>query len=318
MTRTVFLGSPALALPSLRALAGASGIEMAGVVAQPDRPAGRRRRLQPCAVKEEALRLELPVFTPERIREESSLRTLRDWKVELAIVCAYGQIFPRALLDLPPLGCFNLHFSLLPRWRGASPVQAALLAGDETTGVSLQRMAMELDAGEIVAETPPMPIAPGDTAASLGERLAEAAAALLVGSLPLLQGGNPPLKPQDPSRVTHCRIIRKAEGAVDFGRESAEEIERKCRAFTPWPGCFSYLGGRRLGLLRLELAGPPPRPAPGGRGVLQPDGRIAARDGWIRLLEVKPEGKGAMSLAAFLNGNPGAAGTALTAAPARD
>lgn len=325
MTRIVFMGSPAVALPSLRALIAAEGVTLAGVVTQPDKPAGRRGRhsgrnrgrpsLQACPVKEEAESLGLPVFTPRRVGEEASLEVFREWETELAIVCAYGQIFPRELLELPPLGCFNLHFSLLPRWRGASPVQAALLAGDSVTGVTLQRMAKELDAGDIAAETEPVPIAPGDTAATLGTRLAEASGNLLAATLPLLLRGNPPLRPQDTSGITFCRTIRKEEGAVDFTGESALEIERKCRAYTPWPGCHAYLGTRRLGLPRLELADPPPDAPDAKPGRLRADGRIAAREGWLRLVEVKPEGKNAMDFQAFRNGNPGAVGAALNPRP---
>lgn len=317
MTNTVFLGSPATAIPSLRALMDCDQVRLVGVVTQPDRPAGRRRAPQPSPIKREAAALGVPVYTPERIGAEEALGVLRGWGSELAIVCAYGQIFPSSLLALPRLGCFNLHFSLLPRWRGASPVQAAILAGDTTTGVSLQRMVPALDAGDIVAETPPLPIAPQDTAQTLGTRLADAAAELLSASLPLLMSGNPPLRPQDPARVTSCRTLRKGDGAVDFTAESAVEIERKCRAYTPWPGCFAFVESRRLGLVRVALAQPPAR---GGgepvRGALLEDGRLAARQGWARLVEVRPEGKRTMPFAAYRNGNPAAIGTVLKPAPA--
>ena len=329
MTRIVFMGSPDLALPSLRALLSAAGVTLAGVVTQPDKPAGRHRRrnrernrkgrsLLACPVKEEAESLGLPIFTPGRVGEASALEVFREWKTELIIVCAYGQIFPRDLLELPSLGCFNLHFSLLPNWRGASPVQAALLAGDPVSGVSLQRMVKELDAGGIVAETEPIPIAPGDTAATLGARLAEASGSLLAGALPLLLGGNAPQQPQNATDATFCRTIRKEDGAVDFAAESALEIERKCRAYTPWPGCHTYWGTRRLGLARLELADPPTAGPDAIPGILEADGRIAAREGWLRLVEVKPEGKGAMDFKAFRNGNPGAIGAALSPRPERE
>jgi len=147
MIHAVFMGSPELAVPSLRALHAAPGVRVSGVVTQPDRPAGRRRVLRPCAVKAAALELGLPTVAPTRLKGEEALQQVRDFGAELIVVCAYGRILPRSLLDLPRLGCFNLHFSLLPRWRGASPVQAALLAGDATTGVSLQRMVEALDAG---------------------------------------------------------------------------------------------------------------------------------------------------------------------------
>jgi methionyl-tRNA formyltransferase len=321
MIRTVFLGSPAAAVPSLQALHGQEPVRLAGVVTQPDKPAGRRRRLQPCPVKQAAEALGLAVLTPRRIRDPEALQALRAWGPELAIVCAYGQLLPEALLELPRLGCYNLHFSLLPRWRGASPVQAALLAGDATTGVSLQRMVLELDAGDVVAETPPLPIHRHDTAQSLGERLAGEAAALLARSLPLLLGGNPPRRPQDSAAVTHCRLIRKEHGAVDFAAEDAAQIERKCRAYTPWPGCFVFLGARRLGLARVVPAAAPADPAGAADdaappGTLRADGCVRTRTGWLRLEEVRPEGKGTMPFAAFRNGNPAAIGARLTPAPA--
>jgi methionyl-tRNA formyltransferase len=179
-------------------------------------------------------------------------------------------------------------------------------------------MAKELDAGDIVAETEPIPIAPDDTAATLGARLAEASGNLLAGALPLLLRGNPPQRPQNATETrgaTFCRTIRKEDGAVDFTGESALEIERKCRAYTPWPGCHAYLGTRRLGLLRLELADPPPDGPDAKPGLLRADGRIAAREGWLRLVQVKPEGKGAMDFQAFRNGNPGAVGARLSLGP---
>ncbi len=325
MYRVVFMGSPGLAVPSLKTLAAHPQCEVAGVITQPDRPAGRGRRLKPSPVRMAAEELGLQVHTPEKMRGPEALETLRAAQPALVIVCAYGRILPDEVLNLPPLGCYNIHFSLLPRWRGASPLQAALLAGDAETGVSLQRMVRELDAGPIAAETPPFTIGPRDTAESLEGRLAEAAADLLAAVLPALLTGAPPLREQDPARATYCRVIRKEAGAVDWGKESAEEIERKLRAYTPWPGCFSYLEGRRLGLVRLEVAQADPRSASEGRaartpqapGTILPGGLVPAREGLVRLLEVKPEGRGAMSFSAFLNGAPQALGMMLLSAPAK-
>ncbi len=254
VAQAVFLGSPQWAVPSLRVLAEARalGIEVAGVLTQPDRPAGRGRRLQPCAVKAAALALGLPVLSPASLRGEAGFGELAELKPELAIVCAYGQILPRRVLDLPRLGCWNLHFSLLPRWRGASPVQAAILAGDEATGVSLQRMVEALDAGPLLAGSAPVAIGADETAEALGARLADVAARLLLGALPALLAGAPALTPQDEARATVCRKIDKGAGLVDWSREPAAEIVRKVRAYTPWPGCASYLGAARLGLVRVE------------------------------------------------------------------
>lgn len=310
MTRVVFMGSPEMAVPSLEALAAQSAVRVVGVLTQPDRPAGRKRRLQPCAVRLAARRLGLPTGMPEKAGSAAGLALLREWAPELVIVCAYGQLLPQPVLDLPALGSFNLHFSLLPRWRGASPVQAALLAGDAHTGVSLQRMVMALDAGPLVASTPPLPIAPDDTAQTLGDRLAVAAGELLTQALPLLLRGAPPEREQDEAGVTFCRTIRKAQGAVDFAQEDAAAIERKVRAYTPWPGCHVHAGARRLGLVRVAvLPGDAPR---GPVGVLQADGSVQTRQGGLQLLEVKPEGKRAMPVADFIRGMPQAVDKPLT------
>ncbi|MDH5752938.1 MAG: methionyl-tRNA formyltransferase, partial [Deltaproteobacteria bacterium] len=206
MTHAVFMGSPEFALPSLKALAAYPGVSLAGVVTQPDRPVGRNRVPQPSPVKQLALEMGLPVLTPASAREPELIESLRGWGVELAVVCAYGQILPESLLSLPRLGCFNLHFSLLPRWRGASPVQAAILAGDTRTGVSLQYMVKQLDAGDIVKDTGPLEISPSETAGSLLERLAGESGTLLEKAMPDLLSGHPPRTPQDPGQVTFCRI----------------------------------------------------------------------------------------------------------------
>ncbi len=318
MHRVVFMGSPDVAVPALRVIAATPGLELAAVFSQPDRPVGRGRKLQPCPVAAEARELGVPVHGPEKIRAPEGLALLEQARPDLLLVCAYGQILPQAILTLPPRGPFNLHFSLLPRWRGASPVQAAILAGDSTTGVSLQRMVRELDAGPIAAETEPLPILPGDTAQTLAGRLAEAAAELLRSALPSLLEGSPTLREQHVAEATFCRTIRKEAGRVDWAEASATEVERRVRAYSPWPGCYSFLGALRLGLERVELAdlpGAEEQGAPPPPGTITEDGLVGAREGFLRLLEVKPAGKGAMPFSAFLNGTPGAVGARLTPWP---
>lgn len=322
MTRVVYLGSPQWAVPSLRSLAAVPpglGVAVVGVMTQPDRPAGRGRRLQPCAVKSAALELGFPVLSPVSLRGEEGYQDMAGMSPELAIVCAYGQILPRRVLELPPLGCWNLHFSLLPRWRGASPVQAAILAGDSETGISLQRMVEALDAGPVAAKSAPVTIGPDETTEALGGRLAELAAQLLLEALPDLLGGKAALQPQDESQVTVCRKIDKSAGLVDWSRESATQIARKVRAFTPWPGCASYLGQRRLGLARVEPASGSNGTDPSGLyrapGTIGPGGLVRAADGYVRLLDVKPEGRAVMSFADFERGNPRALGARLAPAP---
>jgi methionyl-tRNA formyltransferase len=310
------MGSPQVALPVLRVLVESPLCDVAGVFAQPDRPVGRGRRMQPCPVAEEARAQGLPVHTPEKAGTPETLAVLREAEPDLLVVCAYGQILPASVLELPRRGSFNLHFSLLPRWRGASPVQAAILAGDGTTGVSLQKMVLELDAGPVVAETAPMPILPDDTGASLAERLSGAAADLLRDALPGLLEGDFSLKEQDAAQATFCRTIRKEAGRIDWEGATAGEIERKVRAYTPWPGCYSFLGDLRLGIGALQVV--PQQDADAERhppGTFLKEGIVPAAQGWVRLVEVKPAGKGGMPLQAFLNGAPWAVGKRLTPEP---
>lgn len=315
MVRAVFMGSPVWAVPSLAALASArgQGVEIAGVLTQPDRPAGRGRRLQPCAVKTAALGYGFSVKSPANLKTEAGFADLAALAPDVAVVCAYGQILPRRVLDLPRLGCWNLHFSLLPRWRGASPVQAALLAGDSATGVSLQRMVEALDAGPLAASSPPVAIGPHETAEALGTRLAGVAGKVLTETLPVILSGTPTLIAQEEAKATVCRKIDKRAGAIDWSTESAADIDRKVRAFTPWPGCASYLGPMRLGLVRAEPV------FSGGHaripGELAADGIVPAAIGWVRLLQVKPEGRAAMRFGDFINGHPEALGARLSASP---
>jgi methionyl-tRNA formyltransferase len=314
--RTVFLGSPQWAVPSLRALAGpvarSLGVDLVAVFTQPDRPAGRGRRLQPCAVKAAAVELGLPVDSPESMRRDEGFAELAAVAPDLLIVCAYGQILQRRVLDLPRLACWNLHFSLLPRWRGASPVQSAILAGDAETGVALQRMVEALDAGPLLRSSTHVRIGDDETAEALGTRLADMGATVLMEALPDMLGGAPHVTPQDEAQVTVCRKFDKTAGLVDWERETAVEIVRKIRAFTPWPGCTSYLGAGRLGLVRAEAVA---SAASGAPGMLHADGRVPCAQGMLRLLDVKPEGKGVMPFSAFINGRPDAVGQRLTREP---
>jgi methionyl-tRNA formyltransferase len=322
MIPIVFMGSPQVAVPSLEALAKSApqhGAAIVGVFAQPDRRIGRHKALQPCPVAAAADALGIPVFKPEKLRSPEGEAAFRDLRPQLVVVCAYGHILSQAILDLAPLGCYNLHFSLLPRWRGASPVQSAILTGDAVTGVSLQRMVAALDAGPIAAESAPMPIAADDTSDTLGMRLSEVSARLLETSLPAVLSGRVTLEQQDPTQVTLCRTFRKEDGAVDWEQMSAPEIERKVRAFTPWPGCHGFVGGKRLGLVRVavvtEQETAPLKAQPVPPGTIAPGGVVATRGGGVRLLEVKPEGKGAMLWSDFVRGAAQVVGMRLTPLP---
>jgi len=297
--RIVFLGSPDFAVPSLEALA--AHYSVVGVVTQPDRPAGRGRRLRPPAVRLAAHRLGLPILQPPHLATPEALAAIRSWTPDLIVVAAFGQLLRTSLLDLPRMGCLNVHASLLPRWRGASPVQAAILAGDSTTGVTLMRMDPGLDTGPLLAQRS-IPIAPDDTGGSLAARLADLGAALLLETLPGYVAGSVQPTPQDDSRSTHAPLLRKAHGALS-PTDPALLLARKVRAYDPWPGTYVEWQGRRLAVLAAHPA-PSSEPQPPGAAVLAGDRpAITTIDGLLVLDRVQPVGKKPMPGEAFLRGN---------------
>ena len=304
--RIVFMGTPEWAIPTLRVLVE-SGNPVVGVFTQPDRPVGRKQFLKPSPVRGWAEAQGLRVWTPKQASSPETLETLSDLKPEVVLVCAYGQLLSQALLELPWLGCFNLHFSLLPRWRGASPVQAAILAGDPITGVALQKMVLKLDAGPLLCVSDSVPVTPEDTSEMLGARLAELGAKLVQVALPRFAADALALTPQDKSAVTNCRIIRKSQGGIDWCHESAEQIERKLRAYTPWPGihCFTPKG-KRLQLVEVKVVLGSFEP-----GQVYPELLIGTKAGGLRVLQLKPEGRGVMMAEAFLRGHPELLGATL-------
>ncbi|MEX1247621.1 MAG: methionyl-tRNA formyltransferase [Anaerolineales bacterium] len=295
-TRVVFMGSPEFSLPSLRALA--ANYQVVGVVTQPDRPAGRGKRLTPPPVKMLALELGLPVIQPRRLREPQAIAQLRAWAPDLIVVAAFGQILRQEVLDLPLHGCINVHASLLPRWRGASPIQAAILHGDAETGVTIMRMDEGLDTGPILSQSA-IPIAAADTAATLSEKLASLGADLLIETLPKYLSGELQPRPQPEEGVTTVSMLSKAEGELD-PHQPANALARKVRAFNPWPGAFILWKGQPLKVHKASVAS-------GGAGAGQcliHDGRpaIGTSDGLLLLDEVQPAGKKPMSGAEFLRG----------------
>ena len=256
--RIAFFGSPDFALPSLEALV-AAGHEVALVVSQPAKPVGRSGAPADPPVAERAKELCLPVFQPPTLKDDASFALLAESRADLFVVVAYGKILAQRVLDLPRLGCVNVHGSVLPRWRGASPVQAALLAGDSESGVSIMRMEAGMDTGPVYA-TSRTPIGADEDAASLSARLAGDGAALLVETLPRIAAGEITPVPQDDALATFCPKVRREDGQAGFSRP-AIELARRLRAFTPWPGLFAFRGGRRVKLL---LA----REAPGREGAV--------------------------------------------------
>lgn len=295
--RVVFMGSPDFALPSLRALLEA--YQVVGVVTQPDRPAGRGLGMRPAPVKQAAVEYGLPIIQPHRLHDPEAIAILRQWAPGLIVVAAFGQILRQEVLDLPEHGCLNIHASLLPRWRGAAPVQAAILHGDRETGVTLMKMDTKLDTGPILAQRA-LPIREDETGGSLSRRLAEAGAELLLQTLPDYLPGRLAPRPQEEHLATYAPLLRKADGALDFSR-SAAALERQIRAFDPWPGSFFLWQGRRINVLRAR-AERSAAPEPGT--VVERGNRpaIATSEGFLVLEVVQPEGRTPMSAGDFVRG----------------
>ena len=283
--RILFIGTAELACPCLEAIHRLTGHELIGVITQPDKPQGRSLQLAPPPVKLAAVKLGLPVWQPVKIR--AAVEEIRARQPDLVVVVAYGQILPKALLEIPPRGCINVHTSLLPRWRGASPIQSALLAGDRETGVTIMFMDEQLDHGDIILQRA-TPIHPDETGATLHDRLATLGADLLAETLTLADW---PRRQQDETQVTHARKFAKADGRIDWTK-SAVEIDRQVRAFNPWPGAFTDRDGALLKIWKVELV---PVPA-SGVDILNTGA------GALRLLEVQPAGGKRMSFAAYARG----------------
>jgi methionyl-tRNA formyltransferase len=297
--RLVFMGSPEFALSTLRALAERYAV--VGVVTQPDRPAGRGQVLSPPPIKTLAVSLGLPVIQPRRLSEPQAMQQLRQWQPDLIVVAAFGQILKPEVLDLPEHGCINVHASLLPRWRGAAPIQAAILHGDAQSGVTIMRMDPGLDTGPILSQRA-ITIAPDDTAESLGNRLAQLGAELLIETLPAYTEGKIKPKAQDGDRATYAPMLKKEAGHLDF-HQPAELLERKVRAFNPWPGAFVTWRGRYMKIQQAHTHPvQSPAPEPGATVVIERLPAIATAEGLLVLDELQPAGKKPMPGKVFLNG----------------
>lgn len=303
--RIVFMGTAELACPCLEALATLPGHELIGVITQPDRPKGRDLKLAPPPVKVVAERLKLPVHQPVTIKEAAAVEALRSLKPDLIVIVAYGQILPKAVLEIPRYGCVNVHASLLPRWRGAAPIQYAILHGDRETGVTTMFINERMDAGDIILQRPE-PIRPGDTSATLQGRLATLGAELLVETVEFIAAGRAPRNKQDETQATYAKKICKEDGRIDWTQPAAH-IERQVRAFDPWPGTYTSWGDTLLRIWKAEVvAGPVGKP-----GELLPGHVVAAGEGGLKIVEVQPAGGKRMSFEAFLHGHALPVGTVL-------
>lgn len=292
------MGSPEFAVPSLRGLVRAH--EVVGVVTQPDRASGRGRSLKAPPVKELALELKIPVFQPEKLRAPEAMDVLRAWGPDLIVVAAFGQILRQDVLDIPPHGSINVHASLLPRWRGAAPINATILHGDEETGVTIMKMDAGLDTGPMLAKRA-IRLGPEDTAGSVTDALSRLGADLLIETLPSYLNGELTLVPQPTEGMTYAPMLRKEEGRLDFSRPAAE-LERRVRAFNPWPGAFMDFDGTLLKIHRARVTEPREHAAVGERLIYRDQPAVGTGSGLIVLDEVQPAGKKPMSGRAFLSG----------------
>jgi methionyl-tRNA formyltransferase len=307
--RVVFMGSPDFAVPPLRALLGAHDVAL--VVTQPDKPAGRGKRLLPPPVKEVAQAAGVPVLQPLSVRKPEIAETLRATRAELAVVVAYGKILPRAVLDAFPRGCINVHASLLPAYRGAAPIQWAILRGETETGVTIMQLDEGMDTGPMLRKRS-IAIAPDDTAGTLFERLAPLGAELLLETMDDLARGTLVPEAQDHTRATHAPMLDKDHGAVDWTR-SAVEVSCHVRGMDPWPGAFTALDETRLKLFRPTVVADTGQPGEAGE-ILAVDARglvVACGQGTVAIAELQAAGGRRMAARAFASGHTLAAGTRL-------
>ena len=296
--RLIFMGTPDFSVPTLLELV-AHGHEIVAVYTRAPKPGGRRGlQMQPTPIEEAARKLGVPVLTPKTLKTPEALEEFRAFDADAAVVVAYGMILPQAILDTPRLGCYNLHASLLPRWRGAAPINRAIMAGDAESGVMVMKMDVGLDTGD-VAMAERLPITDNMTAADLHDRLARLGADLMVRAMAALDRGGLQLKKQSEDGVTYAAKIDKAEARIDWSKP-AHAVLRHIHGLSPFPGAWAELENARVKILRCALA--EGSGAPGA--VLDDQLTIACGEGAIRILELQREGKGRMQAADFLRGTP--------------
>ncbi len=297
--KIVFMGTAEFAIPILEKLVEHYVIQ--GVVTQPDRPAGRGKILTPPPIKSLAQKLDIPVIQPMKLLEPNAWEQLTAWRPDMIIVAAFGQILKSAVLQLPPYGCLNVHASLLPRWRGAAPVTAAILHGDPQTGVTIIQMDEGIDTGPILRQKA-IPILDQDTTQTLSQRLAVEGALLLIETLPDYLEGKCKPTPQDDSQATYAPMIKKEDGLLDFNLP-AIELWRKIRAFQPWPGAYTFLNQQRLIIMEAQILPINTEKMPAGQTfIVDKKPMIATSSGALELITIQLGGKSPVSGKQFLNG----------------
>lgn len=312
MMKTVFMGTPDFAVPPLKALTEA-GYEVAAVVTQPDKPKGRGKTLMPTPVKEEALMHEIPVYQPKRVRNnEEFLETLKEINPDIIIVAAFGQIIPKEILELPKFGCINIHASLLPKYRGAAPIQQAVIDGEKESGVTIMQMGEGLDTGDMISKIV-IPLDKEETGGSLFGKLAQAGAELLIKTLPAIEQGTVTAEKQpEESPTPYAAMITKQMGLLDFTK-SAETLERLVRGMNPWPSAYTFVNGKTLKVWKSRADEKTSDAEPGTVILTDKEGiHVACKEGVLVLTEVQLEGKKRMDAETFLRGYHMEQGTVFT------
>ena len=313
--RIVYMGTPEFAAVALDAIVKEH--EVVAVITQPDKPQGRNRKLVPTPVKVKAQAYDIPVYQPVKIREEESVQMIRDYNPDVIVVAAYGQILPESILNIPKYGCINIHASLLPKYRGAAPIERAIIDGEVMTGVTTMYMEKGLDTGDMI-EKAEVPITGEDTGASLHDKLAEAGAALILTTLAKLEAGTVTRTKQDDAQSCYAAMLTKELGRIDFTRP-AVELERLIRGLNPWPCAYTTIDGKNVKLYKAEVISLDAQM----RQTMQEKSEqiltfvpgeivevakkyfvIACGEGALRVRNLQPEGKKAMDTSAYLNGNP--------------
>jgi methionyl-tRNA formyltransferase len=300
--RIVFIGAGEIGVPTLQALLRSSEHKLTGVLTQPDKPVGRAQQIEPPPIKRALAGTKISILQPARIKDRQAIEDICALQPDLIVVAAYGQILPREVLEIPRIACLNLHASLLPRWRGAAPIQAAIAAGDSQTGITVMYMAEGLDTGDILLQRG-IDILPTDTGGSLHDRLAQIAPDALLEALQMLANGNAPRIPQDNALATHAPKLTRDNGEIDW-TQLAEIIERKIRAFNPWPAAFTEIashGVRKLKIFSAAIVNL--NGVPGEILRREKELVIAAGKGALSLGEVQLEGKRRMDAAEFVRGH---------------